>query len=79
MDPNENMKEQLELAKRLLADPPDHIYDPETIADIHRLAELVEALDAWLLIGGFLPARWTRNEPKDAATRERLDREGGPR
>lgn len=56
MDPNANLKEQLDLTKRILeADPDSHgvIHD-----DAARLAELVEALHEWLVGGGFLPADW---------------------
>lgn len=53
MDPDENLKEQLKLAKRLLE--PDN---PRSEEDVARLAELVVALDEWLKNDGFLPRRW---------------------
>ncbi len=61
MDPNANLKEQLQLARILLTGnyrlckgvPAKYIEE-----DALRLAELVEALDAWLSGGGFLPAAW---------------------
>lgn len=57
MDPNANLEEQLRLAQRML-----DVYDRhnDNGADGARLAELVEALDAWLAKGGFLPERWQR-------------------
>lgn len=62
MDPNANIREQLELVGRLRALTNDDIPiegRAEAIARAAaRLADLVEALDRWLLTGGFLPARW---------------------
>ena len=52
MDPNANLREQRELAKRLL----DH--DREDDDDVWRLCELIEALDEWLSKGGYLPQDW---------------------
>lgn len=51
MDPTANLTEQLELARVILSDgdgPPE----------AERLAELVAALHAWLVAGGFLPSQW---------------------
>jgi hypothetical protein len=56
MDPDENLRQQLRLAKKLL-----DAWDNETRIDRDvaiRLAERVEALDEWLSKGGFLPKRW---------------------
>ncbi len=59
MDPNENLKEQLELVKEILAeggcDEPDM---QEMEHKSIRLAELIEALDGWIRKGGFLPKAW---------------------
>jgi len=52
MDPNANLREQLSLARYILAEKSDN-----TIGAV-RLAELVEALDDWIARGGFLPERW---------------------
>lgn len=53
MDPNANLKEQIEISKRILE-------GEERDGDAERLAELVESLDGWIAKGGFLPARWAR-------------------
>lgn len=54
MDPNANLKEQIELARELVnSDNPDPY-------DAMRLAELVLSLDNWITRGGFLPANWER-------------------
>lgn len=52
MDPNANLTEQLELAKRLLED------HRTLAADAERLAELVLALNGWIIKSGCLPAAW---------------------
>lgn len=52
MDPNENLKQQLQMAKDIL----DGVhFDQEG-----ELAELVLALDEWIMGGGFLPTDWNR-------------------
>lgn len=65
MDPNENLKEQREIAKEIL----EARYDQEMTMEAwyrsfesstHRLAELSQALDEWLVKGGFLPSDWDR-------------------
>lgn len=50
MDPKANLREQLEIAKRLVIQYANHSDD-----DIARLAELVLALDKWQRKGGFSP------------------------
>jgi hypothetical protein len=57
MDPNENLKQQLAIARAILADKSDHSFGAV------QLAELVEALDGWITKGGFLPDRW-RKDPR---------------
>lgn len=58
MDPDENLREQLELAKRITKFIA-HDHDPSpALPDAERLAELVLALDAWIHRGGFLPRQW---------------------
>jgi len=53
MDPDENLAEQRRLAAEFL--------EPDSeLLDIHRLAELVIALDEWIAGGGFLPAAWQK-------------------
>lgn len=56
MDPNANLKEQLEIAKRIIDGGDMEHGEWDTLRD--RLAELVIALDGWLKQGGFLPQRW---------------------
>lgn len=56
MDPNANLQEQLELAARMLDEESEHI----DTGDAVRLAELVLALNDWILGGGFLPRRWAQ-------------------
>lgn len=66
MDPNANLKEQLDIARRILkvwddcnADGTLTAGQRDFIADKSgRLAELVEALDGWMRTGGFCPVRW---------------------
>lgn len=62
MDPNANLDETLELVRSIKrtvdnADPDTGhcVIDP---IDADRLAELVDALDGWIVAGGVLPARW---------------------
>ncbi len=57
IDPNANLREQLGLAKKLLADPTD-LDDTDTLLIGCKLAELVLALDEWRIKGGILPNRW---------------------
>ncbi|TAL43759.1 MAG: hypothetical protein EPN91_05840 [Salinibacterium sp.] len=56
MDPDSNLRDQLRLAKQLLAEV-DEGSQPDQ-DDIGRLAELVIALDNWIAGGGFLPKAW---------------------
>jgi hypothetical protein len=71
MDPDANLKEQLELVKKM--QERQHEFNEEEDewgsgdvmewhkeqnADGARLAELVEALNEWILKGGFLPKPW---------------------
>ena len=70
MDPDTNLEEQRLLAASII-EKIDTSYDDETdslpreveedvIRDANRLAELVQALDTWLVRGGFLPKEWKR-------------------
>jgi hypothetical protein len=59
MDPNANLAEQLELARRIQKTLDRSSYVPVP-AQAARLAELVLALDEWITHGGFLPERWRR-------------------
>jgi hypothetical protein len=54
MDPNANLEEQRRIVARILAAETANHYDAA------RLADLVEALDAWISKGGFLPETWKR-------------------
>jgi hypothetical protein len=54
MDPNANLAEQLRLSESIIAN-----YDEYEIANAGcRLAELVVALNNWILNKGFLPDAW---------------------
>jgi hypothetical protein len=60
MDPTANLEEQRRLAKRILAcgEEEHPRVSCRCRVQAERLAELVEALDGWLVGGGFLPSRW---------------------
>lgn len=69
MDVEANLAEQRRLTREILrvwacADPNTGELSREQAADIaddaERLAELSEALDAWLCKGGALPTDWQR-------------------
>jgi hypothetical protein len=64
MDPNANLREQLELAKSLLA-AFDEDTGPLDEHDTARLCELVLALDQWIHGHGFLPDAWRDETPKE--------------
>ncbi len=56
MDPDAALEELLALTGPLL-----NLGDTEpglTPPTVSRIAELVDALDGWLLAGGYLPRRW---------------------
>jgi len=57
MDPDANLKEQLEIVARINGNR-DQNEGPPDLDDVYRLAELVEALNEWILTGGFLPKPW---------------------
>jgi hypothetical protein len=56
MDPNANLKEQLELAEALVC--AENVDPDVALPKAARLAELVIALDGWLSRGGFPPRSW---------------------
>ena len=56
MDPDAALDELLDLTGPLL--DIDHTGPAPEPATLSRIAELVDALDGWLLIGGHLPRRW---------------------
>lgn len=56
MDPNANLMQQRELAEKIL-----RMWDAEGAVpayEAEKLAELVLALDSWLLKGGAFPRAW---------------------
>lgn len=56
MDPDANLEEQLRLVARINGyRDQDEIPEED---DVWRLAELVEALNEWILRGGALPTKW---------------------
>jgi len=61
MDPNANLKEQVQLARRIIAIADDDENEDtllEQAERAERLAELVIALHDWIIHGGFLPSPW---------------------
>lgn len=58
MDPNEALKRCRESAKKMLSD--DDIDSPRYVAIGAGLAEHFDALDQWLVRGGFLPKDWEK-------------------
>ena len=54
MDPDANLNEQRLIIARMLAEGSESI----DTGDALRLAEFCQALDNWLLNGGFLPKEW---------------------
>lgn len=62
MDPDANLAEQRQLAATLLANADA---DPAAIVpqEALDLAERVQALDAWLMSGGFAPEAWLDKRP----------------
>ncbi len=61
MDPDANLAEQRKLVARLLSERIT-VMDSSTFGT--RLAELVNALDGWIVANGFLPASWRPDEPE---------------
>lgn len=59
LDPDENLREQKEIAQRFVDGKMTTQEDFET--DSLRLAELVVALDEWLSRGGFPPKAWKKS------------------
>ena len=62
MDPDANLKEQLELALSMINENIDDHTASDTAnlaARGQKLAELVLALDGWIRHRGFKPKRWT--------------------
>jgi hypothetical protein len=57
MDPTANLREQMQLAHAMLANDSEHI----DTGDAVRLAELVVALDQWIIRGGALPNQWRQS------------------
>lgn len=72
MDPTANLEEQLRLCERISTGE----YDPD---DVDQLVELMLALHAWIVSGGFLPRAWTPKESRELAAKVRaalkLDRQ----
>jgi hypothetical protein len=55
MDPDANLKEQLEISREFFSETVPFAYRQEKA---ERLAELVLALNEWIEKGGFLPSKW---------------------
>lgn len=58
MDPNANLKEMLQLATTMQEDYDDEEGNGIDQDDANRLAELVQSLNRWIMMGGFLPKDW---------------------
>lgn len=58
MDPNACLQELVRLAEKTLQDEP--LPNENMEATAIRLAELVLALDTWIVNGGFLPTDWSK-------------------
>jgi hypothetical protein len=58
MDPNATLKEMLELAEAIQQEYGDTDGNGVDQDDANRLAELVEALNGWIMRGGFFPQAW---------------------
>jgi hypothetical protein len=80
MDPDSNIREQLEIAEEInsisdAVDPDTGRYTIGQLDDLAdkalRLAELVEALNTWLMRGGYLPVHWGTRCP-DLGKHERM-------
>jgi hypothetical protein len=56
MDPNEALKELLELTHTELNG--GVTTNTQVSTTLNRMAELVDGLDGWITKGGFLPDRW---------------------
>lgn len=67
MDPDENLRQQLQLAGAII-----HLADEDYDAtdDAVRLAELVQAMNDWIQRGGYIPFAW-RNHPTLRGSPER--------
>ena len=61
MDPTANLEEQREITARMLDEESEHI----DTGDAVRLAELVQALDEWIIGHGFLPQEWADSRQYD--------------
>lgn len=55
MDPNATLKEMLELAADIIKSSDE--YPADLVAAV-RLAEAVDALNGWIMNGGFMPKAW---------------------
>lgn len=61
MDPTANLKNQLELASRVVYLSENKGSDEDIALMGYELAEYVIALDEWISKGGFLPKQWGRH------------------
>ena len=77
MDPNENLRQQLQMAGAILhlSEEPDY----DATDDAVRLAELVQALNDWIVRGGFPPDAGSRRAPRSKSRRNPHGPGGGAR
>jgi hypothetical protein len=65
MEPNANLVEQRQLAQAI----ENGLMGEDLRAAAERLAELQQALDAWLMSGGYAPEAWLDKRPAGSARR----------
>jgi hypothetical protein len=68
MDPDANLKEQRELVRDIRRYIENEGRAPTD--DTDRLVDLVEALDEWIVKGGFLPRDWRQWERRRDLTKD---------
>ena len=78
MDPNATLAQLRELSKLVLPDEANALDASEDLADafndatdrLAELANLFEALDGWIMKGGFLPKEWAQAYAQAVAEKE---------
>jgi len=82
MDPDANLIEQRRITEHVMsvwdACADDGTFTAEQQNDLihsaYRLAELVQALDHWIVTGGFYPRAWTRADDHLTTHKTAFDR-----
>lgn len=79
MDPNQCLKELLELNEKVgdfadsyssdeLSEVPEGELE-DFLANVNDLCDHVSSIHGWMISGGFLPERWSTNRKKTKATK----------